>query len=359
MLRRRTVGVLAAPVALIFVTAWFARLGPRGVPRSPGQLIAATPVLQWESQSGAVKDEKDLEVEFEVKNVGGSPVLIESVESTCGCAKPRVEPNRVPPGGVAKILVVASPTAVEDRVVQITLHTDSIATPTVPLSLYLSTNRKPPYINRVFGDLTFSGSTSEENVRHVFVEAVEPKEAAGSPRVELDLGFLRAELVDVAVKRDLTASNTVLRTYRYKVAFAGPPPDYDCFGQASVVDPRNLGQRFFMPINVTLPKPIRIAPARLVLNMDEGLDPSDGETFMVTTREADASLEIEAENGETTPLAVRLVASADSGRVNTFRVRFREDRPPTPGVHNLVARSPKNADKPILIPILVRVKAKP
>jgi hypothetical protein len=46
------------------------------------------------------------EVSFEVKNVGRDTLVIDKVESTCGCTAALASDNRVPPNGSTKILAV-------------------------------------------------------------------------------------------------------------------------------------------------------------------------------------------------------------------------------------------------------------
>jgi hypothetical protein len=46
------------------------------------------------------------EVTFEVKNAGKDTLVIDKVESTCGCTAALASDNRVPPDGITKILAV-------------------------------------------------------------------------------------------------------------------------------------------------------------------------------------------------------------------------------------------------------------
>ena len=92
--------------------------GPAG-----GLLVARHSNLVWKGpatpRAGA---DSSARVTFELDNVGGRPVRILSIESGCGCARPRVRPGLVAPGHSAMVEVTALMVPVGEKVVQFNLR---------------------------------------------------------------------------------------------------------------------------------------------------------------------------------------------------------------------------------------------
>ena len=73
------------------------------------RLINAT--IEWVEQVhdfGKIPHAKEASYEFVFKNPGMIPLIIENVESSCGCTVPEYPKAPIPPGGEGKIKVVYS-----------------------------------------------------------------------------------------------------------------------------------------------------------------------------------------------------------------------------------------------------------
>ena len=73
------------------------------------KMINAT--IEWVEQVhdfGKIPYEKETSYEFVFKNPGMIPLIIENVESSCGCTVPEYPKAPIPPGGEGKIKVVYS-----------------------------------------------------------------------------------------------------------------------------------------------------------------------------------------------------------------------------------------------------------
>ncbi len=67
------------------------------------------PVVKWVKESfdfGKIKQNKPVEVEFEVMNTGNAPLLIVKVEPACGCTTADYTKSPILPGQKGKVKVV-------------------------------------------------------------------------------------------------------------------------------------------------------------------------------------------------------------------------------------------------------------
>lgn len=118
---------------------------------------------------------------FEVENVGGVPVHITDVETSCGCAMPEIEPRTIAAGGVGVVKVKATPLDTGEKTVSLTLNTDSPASPQVVLRLHIVGSRQPPYMTQAGGDLGYISDFSEPEVREIFAFTLESADADPTP----------------------------------------------------------------------------------------------------------------------------------------------------------------------------------
>ena len=159
---------------------------------SPGRLVATEASLVV-GGSGSVEDWNS--ASYELINVGGSPLKILPPVSGCGCAEPVLSRSDLGPGEKAILRVDAQPIAVGEKRVSITVPTDSRATPSIALELRVLGSRRPPYLNRVVGDLTYNGKYDPHESRRVLVETIEPAGSDVAPTLQCDLPFLKWECV--------------------------------------------------------------------------------------------------------------------------------------------------------------------
>jgi len=82
----------------------------------------------------------------EITNDGTTPVWIESVRSSCGCASAWVEPKIIPPnGGRGRLIVDADLLEVGVRSAIIDIETNFNMTKHVNVRLFIKGYAKPPY----------------------------------------------------------------------------------------------------------------------------------------------------------------------------------------------------------------------
>ena len=95
---------------------------------APVQARMINATIEWVEQVhdfGKIPYEKQTSYEFIFKNPGMIPLIIENVESSCGCTVPEYPKAPIPPGGEGKIKVVYS---AEDKGYfskEVTVHTNT------------------------------------------------------------------------------------------------------------------------------------------------------------------------------------------------------------------------------------------
>jgi len=89
-------------------TAMFAQWGTQGSGKLDASDLKA-PVVKWSKDSydfGKIKQNKPVEVEFELTNVGNAPLMITKVEPSCGCTTSDYTKAPIAPGQKGKVKVV-------------------------------------------------------------------------------------------------------------------------------------------------------------------------------------------------------------------------------------------------------------
>jgi hypothetical protein len=178
-------------VGLLFLTGSTASLliSPR-VP-TPGNLRARIPQLVWrcpEGEKARPPFAGEAGATFQIENHGGQPVRILNVEKSCGCLDTQVQPQVIPPGGSATVVVHATPILVGQRTETVSLQTDSPLTPTVTLALKIVGSRRPPFLLRAEGAPTRpwkSASFSPLKARAASRSSFGPDRAGPAPRVSI------------------------------------------------------------------------------------------------------------------------------------------------------------------------------
>ncbi len=201
----------------------------------PGRLVPVEPELTWrqpDTPGPAMAD-----AHFEVVNQGGRSVRVLSIASGCACTTPSIDPSVIAPGATGKITFQATPVPVGERIVVITLNTDSPSTPAVPLTLRLIGSRRPPFVLSAKGDLAGLRADDPDESREVRVLTVEEGPAGPSPRLESDLSFLAFDGPRIASEGPYTEPGTICRTYVYRLRIVSAPAEVPFLGTIKVVDP--------------------------------------------------------------------------------------------------------------------------
>ena len=79
---------------------------------------------------GTIKQNDSVKFDFSFKNTGDKPLIIRSVQASCGCTVPKWDANPVKPGATTKIQVVYKPKITDIGIIKksiaVNVNTDSI-----------------------------------------------------------------------------------------------------------------------------------------------------------------------------------------------------------------------------------------
>jgi hypothetical protein len=210
------------------------------------------------------------------------------------------------------------------------LQTDFSASPQIQLQLFVEGCRIPPYLFQFAGDLYYPEGYSADDVRNVTVDTIEPKGTPEvPPRLTSDLPFLRFEPPTVSERPFLTDATLIVRTYRFPVKFASPPPAERFDGEISVLDSWVAGRVLRCKVHGDANLPIRAAPSHLILTVGGPADTRSRARFLARATKDRAPLRAEAEGSESSSLIVEAVEQAREDESTTFEMRWKPGRPVT------------------------------
>ena len=312
-------------------------------PFSVGRLVAEQDSVVWEGPSKRPATVQQATAKFVVRNVGGRPVRVVEVTSSCGCATPSVTPALIPPGETSIVAVEATPILVGEKVATIALKTDSPETPEVSLKLHIVGNRRPPFLLRAGGELTFMGDFSAEDTREFLVVMIVPEAEKTPPVIGNSADFLSVSAPTVTTKPH-SGSGIVEKHYFYRVAISGEPPVGVYRGEITATDPWDKDRKEHVVVSIEKPPAFRVVPSHLLLatEADGSAAPS---TFVVMSRTAIPDLAIEIDGGKASPLVAEMVKMSDDRRMATCRLGLKKGSERGDGPHEIRLRpSPSSKD---------------
>lgn len=323
----------------------------KAYPTEPGKLVAKQDMLTLQSPSEKpYRSMSLLHATFEVTNVGGAPVRILEAKSSCGCATPDVHPTTIPPGGAGVVEVKAAPRGIGERIVSVTLRTDSVASPEVVLRMRVVGNRRPPYLSSVYGELTYEGDISVGEPRSITATTLELAATKPMPpRVESDLQILEFGPPTLLEETAYDTPGVVLRRYSYEVKPASSFRENAFVGVVELIDPWDPAHRERLTARGTVLPPLRAIPARVVLHAKDGNGPSI-KMLVVSKEPAPGLIVMKGEESEN-PLDVSQVKTLEDNRRSVFNIGLKSG-PVREGTYQVVVQNPSTADR-VVIPVSV------
>lgn len=334
--------------------AWF-RGARSGV---PGKLVTREDLLTWQGPSEALGRTQSLgeaNAKFEVENVGGAPVRILGVETTCGCATPKIQPSIIAPGGTGTVEVQAVPLQIGEKTVSVTLKTDSPTTPELVLRLRIVGNRRPPFLGKAGGDLSYEGTFDSPQARDIIAYNVELDGSVPTPPgVETTLPILEIGPPILAEEKPYIDPGTVYRKYIYKAEIAANPPQGQFGGDVFIIDPWLPQHRERILVHGEVSPPLRAVPPRIILRVRRAGGSVEGNAkLMILSSTPAPDLVAELDGDEAVPLAIRLVEMAESDHKALISIS------PKPGViregeYKLLIGRRSSARERITVPVSLR-----
>ena len=237
----RWLPLVVGGLGLIMVIGSALAWSPRSGPPSPGRLVPKEETLTWRTpveSTDRTQGPGEAQARFHIDNVGGSPVRIIAVETSCGCATPTVRPGVIPPGKTGTVEVRAAPLQVGEKVATFTLKTDSKSTPEVVLRLHVIGSRRPPFFAQGGGDLSFGDGDSPAEGRKLYAFNVELKGTNPTPPlVTSELPFLKVGAAELIDERYAGEPGAVTRKYAYDAKLAPGHLTERFAGDLRVIDP--------------------------------------------------------------------------------------------------------------------------
>lgn len=123
-----------------------------------------------------------------------------------------------------------------EQTVWFKIHTDSLLTPTIPLSLRVVSKGTPPFVLRAEGDVTFHSDIDPEETRELIVHTIERQSESERLSVQCDIDCVKWKLIKVD-KEPYIDDGSYHLTYQYRVSLVAPIPSGVISGTLTVIDP--------------------------------------------------------------------------------------------------------------------------
>ena len=293
---------------------------------------------------------------FELENLGGLPVRILAMQSSCGCMEPKIQTTTIEPGKIVVVEVAPLPLDVGEKLAAVTLRTDSPLTPEVVLQLRMIGGRRPPYLLQAAGELTWMDGGVKAGQRTIVVTSIEWADSKREPPIlECTLPFLKVGFPDFE-EEPYTKPGVVQRRYTYQVGFVSDPPRGAFSGEVKVPDPWDPRHVERIVVHGETLAPLRVFPSRMVLHLRKGSETREVKAdFLVCAAEPAPDLTLEAGGAEESPLLVGNMKWVEEGRRATFSVGVKQGRA-REGVFPVVIRRPSSPTERVVVPISLRMK---
>ncbi len=334
----------------------------RRAPAGPGKLVPRQSTLTWRgpekpksTRTGALSID-EASAKFEIENVGGWPVHIIAVQSSCGCAEPKVQPMTIEPGRLGIVEVRALPLQVGEKLAIVTLQTDSPSTPEVVLQLRLIGGRRPPFLLQAGGELTWTAGFSKTDTRTISATTVELQGSKRQPPiVKAPSSFLTVG-PPAFDESPYTKPGTVQRRYVYEVRFNSDPPPGVFSDEVLVIDPWDPQHVERSIVHAETLPPLRVVPSRTVLYLAKRPESREARAdFLIFTANPSLDLEVGAEGGKESPLVISPVQWVERGRRAAFSIGVKPGRM-REGVFSIIVRRSSSPTERVVVPVSLRAE---
>lgn len=269
-------------------------------PAQPGRLSADPPRLEFRVR--ATDPDRTIEpvkAVFLLRNLGDRPVRVLNIEKSCGCANPILQQDRIEAHEASQLELVIDPPLVGERNVDLMVSTDSPVTPRLSLRAQIITERPPPFLVSVQGNLAFRSSSNYREGLPFSVVTIQLPGDPTEPRVTLDIDDGRVSLlskVDTPPIPGIGWNGAVQRRWSYSLAFPAEPPGEYRSGRVEVYDPWNPSHPLqSLGVFLQPASDLQVVPERLML----GTQQNEARIF---ARHSSEEFTIEASLPESVPL---------------------------------------------------------
>ena len=206
--------------------------------------------------------------EFRVENCGGSNLVLGAASQSCRCSVTSVEPKVIPPGGSGTISVDGAIAPLMEKVVSLTVESNSQPKPTLSLQVILVGTTIPPLVASVPPSVSFGIVAAKSGLRR---EAFEIQTLEGHEKdswlgkIVPSQAGLCVSLIDVREVR--TLGDACVRAYRYEVMISSDTaPLGELSNQLSIYERSGDGRLLAtIPVHAFVRRAVYAAPAHVQL----------------------------------------------------------------------------------------------
>jgi hypothetical protein len=296
-------------------------------------------VLRPSTQGVTSLDE--LEASVPLLNVGRTTVRVLSVDSGCGCARPRVEPRVVGPGQTARLVVRAASIPTGERAFAVVVHTDASAQPELRIPVRVVGSRPPPYLHAASGELLWH-DLRRDDPREFVIETVERRSegrvasATTVPSFRSILAGLELAVSGHQERVSQDEPDVVHHWYFVEARWKSLPDDGQTVGTVDVIDPWDPSRVISVSVMATLSPPVRIAPERLLLGQGRPGDALSTAKFAAIGRDPAERVELELIDTDDSPFVVSRCPGTQSAGPVEYSVQPKSGRTLDPGLTEFV-----------------------
>lgn len=265
-------------------------------------------------------DKSEVLLDYELSNVGRSPLVVDRIEGSCGCSKNWIESETVTPGESTHLYarVIRGPA---NRHVSFTLFTNDPANREVRLTALLRRTTEPPYVREVTAAVSF-GAEARPGDRRTLLIFTHEKPDSGEPWIHdvvSDDTAVRVKFQDVT-EQLIHDGELLARTYQYDVTVG----DDVSFGRLncrlSFRDEQQIDVGGVIALGHVV-APVLVVPNTLVLRYGAS-EPSEG-TIIVRAVETTTPLKVGVETK--LPPGFELACVASSNEEARFQLTVAHD----------------------------------
>jgi len=210
---------------------------------------------------------------YQIRNGGGEDLILDRVETTCGCTSATVEPKVLKPGQGGVITVEGTPYQTGERSVQVRLTSNSRPVGDLILTLVMVGPAKEiPFVANSSGPILF-GPIRPGASETFQVEAIERKDQPPW----IDRAVSTVECVDLKggfVEEQEVEGLGVLRTYRYHATVAKAPRIGPLQGEVAFMGRGSAGQAVHkLSVSGLMRAPVFATPSSLFASSPGGEAP--------------------------------------------------------------------------------------
>ena len=339
----RATKFILACLALMLMVCALTNL--RGVYHRPGEnrsnnLYCENPQIEVSSYDSRI------EAVFRIVNDTNDVVQITDIESGCGCAKPEVTNPKLNPGQTTQLKVAATMPAEGTKSVLLKAFTDHANTKQVDMRLTLVTQKQPPYILNVTGELVFDLDEKKQNGTFV-VHSIIPMGSQDEPKLEYDNNQMRILKANrISQNNEELHSIYVQDIYSVELVNFESLQEYDSL--VRIMEPWKVMEPRTIVVHANRKNAITVIPSKGTLTLKK--DQVDGSASMFLVKSPSPLKEIISIGSDR--MFQNEIVSNDASKLQKFRISSNKNKVIAPGIYSFNVKCENNASKLVSLEVI-------